>query len=338
MTSNNVPVPAESIGSHEGASTITWQAEIAAMKDRELGAQRRIAQLEQAIADLTSEPQGHKVGHPDANAAETPVRVESAEARFNQTNVGHGEETAPARTVFSRRGLVRLAGASTAIAAATTLAGSRSAAAAPVFGTDGTAFQAPLTVLGGGATFNSAYGTYVGGLVAVGPDGTSIPAYPDGPGSVWAKVRYSGAASSWRKIAGFDTAGALHVISPVRVYDSRKPSASSGLLTNGATRTVSVANALDINSGAVTVANQIPAGARAVVGNLTVIASVGGGFLFVAPGGTTSATASTINWASSPSVTANGFTCALNDTRQLIVFASDGIQCHFIIDISGYYL
>ncbi len=310
----------------------TWQAELVAMKVREAEAQRRIEQLEQMVGELIS-------GRVTSGSVDSKSTTAIDEGPAGSQGEARGADPDSTRALMSRRGLVRLAGAGTAAVAAGVAISAQPVAATPnVIADSGTAFYAPLTIIGGGATLNSTIASYVGGLVAVGPDGNSIPSYPDGPGSVWAKVRYSPGAGSWRKVAGFDTAGSLHVIAPVRVYDSRLPSASSGLLAQSGTRTLSVANSIDVDTGKIVTADAIPVNARAIVGNLTVIAVSDVGYLYVAPGGTPKIGGSTINWTSSSAVIANGFTCALDGLRQLVIFASAATQCQFIIDVSGYYL
>ena len=64
-----------------------------------------------------------------------------------------------------------------------------------------------------------------------------------------------------RSIVGPATAGALYVINPARVYDSRLPAPAPGVLASGTNRVVSVADARDLTTGAVTTANLVPPGA-----------------------------------------------------------------------------
>lgn len=153
----------------------------------------------------------------------------------------------------------------------------------------------------------------------------------DAAGNLW----YAVATNSWRKVAGSDTSGAFHAITPTRVYDSRW---ADGKILANANKVVSVANGRDLNSGAVSVANLVPAGATAVVGNLTIAGTnAGAGALAVTPGDAATFTASTINWSGAGVLLANGFTCKLDASRQLKVFCL-GTGTNFIIDIAGYYL
>jgi len=151
-----------------------------------------------------------------------------------------------------------------------------------------------------------------------------------------------GTPGIWRKIAGFDTAGAFHAITPTRVYDSRvgSPGPSGPLLGLATfnTRTISVADGRNAN-GVVTSPNLVPAGATAVAANVTVTGTQGVGYLAINPGGVTAVTASTINWFGSNQDLANGVILTLNSNRELTVVCGDGgVATHFIVDISGYYL
>ncbi len=146
-----------------------------------------------------------------------------------------------------------------------------------------------------------------------------------------------GLPGKWRKLAGPGTAGAFHPITPTRVYDSRAPEPSPGLLLAGDNRLVSVAHGRDSN-GVVIVLDLVPAGATAVAANVTVTQTTSGGFLTVNPGGVTTVSASTINWFGAGQTLANGVTLTLNATRELTVVCGAGGNTHFIVDISGYYL
>ncbi len=146
-----------------------------------------------------------------------------------------------------------------------------------------------------------------------------------------------GTPGKWRKIAGRNSAGAFHAITPTRVYDSRQTLPTPGVLTGGSTRTISVKDARAVNGGAVVTANAIPSGATAVAANITIVTTAGGGYLSVNPGGVTAITASTINWSASGQVIANGISLTLNTNRELTVVC-DGGSTHFIVDINGYYL
>jgi hypothetical protein len=127
-------------------------------------------------------------------------------------------------------------------------------------------------------------------------------------------------------------------ITPARAYDSRltmTPDAN-GKLAAGTNRTVSVANARNITTGAV-VAALVPSNATAVAYTLTVANTVGQGFLAVNPGGVTAVTASSINWSATGQLLANTGVVKLGPSQTVTVFAG-GNTTDFIIDVVGYYL
>jgi hypothetical protein len=155
-------------------------------------------------------------------------------------------------------------------------------------------------------------------------------------GDLWMCV-VAGTPGTWRKITGTAVAGAFHAISPSRVYDSRLPAPSPGALTQGANRLVSIADKRDLDTGAVTTANVVPAGATAISVNLTVTGTSGGGYLAVNEGGNNTIAASAINWTDSGLLIANSIIVPVNASRQVSVICGQG-STHFILDVSGYYL
>lgn len=149
-----------------------------------------------------------------------------------------------------------------------------------------------------------------------------------------------GTPGTWRKIAGPGTAGAFHPISPKRVYDSRLPSPAPGALVAGATRDVSVADARDVNTGAVSVAGVVPPSATAITCNLTVVDTVGAGFVTANPGGVTAVDAASINWSASGQILNNGTVVTLDTQRRvtLVCGGGSGSQTNVVIDVTGYFL
>jgi len=146
-----------------------------------------------------------------------------------------------------------------------------------------------------------------------------------------------GTPGKWRKIVGRGSAGAFHAITPARVYDSRQALPTPGILNTGQNRTISVKDSRNVSGGAVAAANTVPVGATAVAAIVTVVGTVGAGYLSVNPGGITAVTASTVNWFGSGQVLANGVSLTLNTNRELTIVCNGGGSAHFIIDISGYY-
>jgi hypothetical protein len=155
-------------------------------------------------------------------------------------------------------------------------------------------------------------------------------------GDLWMCVE-AGTPGTWRKITGPTSAGAFHAISPARVYDSRSPAPTPGPLASGSNRLVSVADQRNLNTGAVTTANVVPAGATAVSVNLTIANTVDGGYLAVNPGGNTVVSASAINWTASGQAAANSIIVPVNASRQVTVICGGG-STDFILDVSGYFL
>lgn len=143
---------------------------------------------------------------------------------------------------------------------------------------------------------------------------------------------------------GYDMAPTGFVpISPVRAYDSRWAASGStagltlGVINGGDARTISVANGRDLNSGAITAADAVPAGASAIAYNLTLSNTTGIGFLAVTPGGASSYAASSINWSSAGQLLANGLIVGVDGARTIKVFAG-GNSTNFIVDVVGYFI
>ena len=177
----------------------------------------------------------------------------------------------------------------------------------------------------------------VAGSTAVGPPAFAALAgdvFVDSTDAIFICV-VSGSPGTWRQISSPTSAGALTPITPTRVYDSRRGS-GGGPLAGGQTRVVSVANGIDVTTGAVTTPNLVPAGATAIQYNLTIVNTVATGYLQVSPGDAVAITSSSINWTASGQIAANGLVVKLDTSRQVKAFASGG-STDFIIDVLGYY-
>jgi hypothetical protein len=149
----------------------------------------------------------------------------------------------------------------------------------------------------------------------------------------------NGNNATWRRITGPAAAGAFVAVAPFRAYDSRKTAyTSNGALARNSSRTVSVADAHDSNTGAVSTANVVPAGATAVAYNITATGCTGTNFFAVEPGDSTTYSASAVNFGQGQNI-ANASVCKLDNSRQLKIFCGDDAgSADFIIDIVGYYL
>jgi hypothetical protein len=127
-------------------------------------------------------------------------------------------------------------------------------------------------------------------------------------------------------------------ITPVRVFDSRY-ARFSGPIRNGAPRTINVKDAINPLTGAVSATNAIPQGAKAISYNLTVTSTVGGGFIDLLPGASTTVTGSSINWTASGVTIANGGIVALGTgaNERQVTLVLTGVSAQVIVDITGYY-
>lgn len=124
-------------------------------------------------------------------------------------------------------------------------------------------------------------------------------------------------------------AGDFFPIAPKRVYDSR---VHGGRISGGEERTISLALQL------LTANLVLPLGATAVAVNLTVDQTEGAGWLSMRPAGTEWDGTSSINWAASGAILANGVTCRLGGNRDVTVRCGGGSSTDFIVDVVGYYL
>ena len=177
----------------------------------------------------------------------------------------------------------------------------------------------------------------VSGSSAVGPPASAAVAgdfFVDSTNATYVCVT-SGTPGTWRQLSGPTAAGAVTPITPTRVYDSRRGS-GTGPLAGGQNRAVSVADGIDVTTGAVTTLDVVPAGATAIQYNLTIVNTVATGYLQVAPGDASAITSSSINWTASGQIVANGLMVKLDANRLVRAFASGG-STDFVIDVLGYY-
>jgi hypothetical protein len=151
----------------------------------------------------------------------------------------------------------------------------------------------------------------------------------------------SGTSSKWVKLSST----LVTLPSSVRVYDSRSGQPNQAPNTQGAltfTAAPPTAAFRDVacNKDAVSGTTVVPAGATALLMNLTVISAAGGGALAAFATGTAQPTTSSINWSSAGQVLANSVTSACNASQHVSVgiVASVGASANFILDVIGYYL
>jgi hypothetical protein len=253
-------------------------------------------------------------------------------------------------SVSDRRGVVKLlaAGAVGAVAGAT-LRGQQATAAdgdAVVQGHENNATNmTTLTASNNTALYlwsdvyqgletDGAYGNAVftaGGDPPLGQAAWAGTLWVDKNGDWWASTHSDTQDAQWRKLAGRDTAGALHLLpAPKRVYDSRPGEApiSVGPKAPLVANTPRTIDATQNSSG-------VPSGSRGVLITLTVTGTGGPGFAAVWPSGAWPGT-SNINF------TGANQTIATTTVVGLASGATFQIQSntttHVIIDVIGYYL
>jgi len=158
-------------------------------------------------------------------------------------------------------------------------------------------------------------------------------------GDLWWCV-VGGSPGQWRKISGPTVAGAYHAITPARVFDSRAAAPTPGLLSVGVPLAVSLAASRDLDTGAVLNGNLVPVGATAVLANVTIVNTVGSGFLTVNPGSIATVSSSTINWSATGQILNNGVSLTLGGDRQVTIVpgGSVGAATDVVIDVTGYFV
>ena len=174
------------------------------------------------------------------------------------------------------------------------------------------------------------------------PDGLPVPtgrtdAHRDGEialdlnRDLWLCTK-AGTPGTWRRLGGATTAGALVLLDvPVRIYDSRPGNppevGSKSPMANGAIRTIDTkAN----GSG-------VPAGATAVLANVTVVNTSASGFLAAFRAGTSTPKASTINWFTANEIVANTAYTDVDPVGQAIAKVPANASTDFFVDVVGYY-
>lgn len=153
----------------------------------------------------------------------------------------------------------------------------------------------------------------------------------DTNGDLWL-CTVSGTPGTWRKAAAqhpsySNAGGPINLLaSPVRVVDTRNPGAQNN---NGQRLAAGVDVTFQITGLGVF---GVPAGATGVVGNATVVAPSGQGFLSIFP--STFANTSNLNYIPNQNL-ANSFVCALTPAGKLTV-RSGSASTHLILDIAGF--
>ena len=137
-------------------------------------------------------------------------------------------------------------------------------------------------------------------------------------------------------ISAADPGTVFHPITPVRAYDSRLAGYPvNGPIANNTSRVIDISSGHDLATGAITLANAVPAGATAITFNLTTSESTATGFVAVVPGDAATFAASTLNLNGTP--LANGGTVAIAGDRTIKAFVGGGGSTQVIVDVTGYY-
>ena len=172
------------------------------------------------------------------------------------------------------------------------------------------------------STINVAKGVNCANGVTVALSGGKLQA-------VWAGTTGSSADVIF-DVTGYFTASLTglryHPITPVRLLDSAKGKGLAGKFVSRTSRTLAVGGIA-----------AIPADAKGISGNLTVVGPTSAGYAFVSPTTVASPTSSTVN-ATAKQTVANGFDVALSSGKlALIWMGTAGSTANLQLDVTGYW-
>lgn len=150
----------------------------------------------------------------------------------------------------------------------------------------------------------------------------------DKDGVMWFCIA-DGTPGTWIRLSH---GGMRPLPAPVRAYSSTDPGAG-GILHQGERRTVPI----------LSVVSQIPADAVAVLGNLTIHSTQGGGYLTIYPAGAPAPPTSNVNWSLPGQSIANAVTVGLGTDGSVTLFTDATVPpgspaTHVILDIAAYVL
>ena len=164
-------------------------------------------------------------------------------------------------------------------------------------------------------------------------NGVTVP-LNDPAGGIWIVYKGSGSAHVLLDVTGYfrqvGTGGTSYTaIAPKRVLDTR-PGIAIGL--NGAFQANSPRS---VNVAGI---SPIPANAKAITGNLTVVGQTKAGYLSITQTSQVNPSTSILNFPLSD-VRANGVTVPLNGTGDVfIVYKASGGSAHVLLDVTGYFV
>lgn len=158
--------------------------------------------------------------------------------------------------------------------------------------------------------------------------------------SLWFSVPVGDGQLGWVKVAGRDTAGQFHPLPvPLRIYDSRRgqgpASTGAGPIAPGEERTIDLT--VGYQGGSTTPVDAVPLAATAAALNITVVDTVGSGFLAVFSADQAYSGTSNINWSGPDQIVANYAVSATSLAGAVKVRAGGTGPTDLIIDVSGYY-
>jgi hypothetical protein len=152
----------------------------------------------------------------------------------------------------------------------------------------------------------------------------------DGSGDWWAATRTDLNDGFWRKVAGPNTAGQLHLLpSPIRVYDSR-PGAEPTAVEPKTKTQINTAVTIDPTENS----SGVPAEANGVLITLTITGPASAGFAKAYPDGVPIPATSSINFAAGQTIaTTTVVGCGAGSRFQVLANS----VTDFLIDVIGYY-
>jgi hypothetical protein len=166
------------------------------------------------------------------------------------------------------------------------------------------------------------YQWFAGTTAINGATSSSVTVSPTTTTTYFVRVTNScGVVDSATATVTIAAASSLYVVTPCRLLDTRSGAAIGG----GQTRTVQVTGAC-----------AIPAGAKAVVANVTAVLPAGQGFLTLYAAGTRFPGTSNLSYRAAKT-RANSSIVSLSANGAVNVYNDGSSSVHFIIDVTGYF-
>ncbi len=181
--------------------------------------------------------------------------------------------------------------------------------------------RAALYLVGSPETPNSSPHVHTAGEIAAQTDGDDV--------TFWGCVQ-TGVPGTWRELAGPTSAGSFHLLpTQQRIYDSRAGNAPA---TGPKTPLTGAGSPRIIDASGF-----VPLGSTAVMVNLTVVNTSGGGFVALHSSDAPWPGTSSVNWTAAGTVIANGTVVKLSTSLRFAATCAAGASTDLIIDVIGYY-